>query len=162
MNLLDCKFSLPRKSRWTGHPFYLELLVTMDKMTGEYPKSFEAIQSVPIWYNKMLGTRFCPNLSSLGFNYLRDIYYFKGQNHENMTQKNFSELRKLRAKINPNLLQELDKNRDKPNIIYPFQIIRAHNCDKMLFNMTSRDVYEMLISAKIRIPTGLLNWCLEF
>ena len=149
LNLLDCKFSLPRKSRWTGHPFYLELLVTMDKMTGEYPKSFEAIQSVPIWYNKMLGTRFCPNLSSLGFNYLRDIYYFKGQNHENMTQKNVSELRKLRAKINPNLVQELDKNRDKPNIIYPFQIIRAHNCDKMLFNMTSRDVDEMLISAKI-------------
>ena len=28
--------------------------------------------------------------------------------------------------------------------------------------MTSRDIHELLISAKIRIPTGLLNWCLEF
>ena len=47
-------------------------------------------------------------------------------------------------------------------VIYPFQTIRHGNEDKTLFKLEARNFYDLLIANKLRPPTGLLNWCLEF
>ena len=79
-----------------------------------------------------------------------------------MTKKCVRELLRLKARIDPNLVKTLDKSMEKPNVIHPSLIVRAHDYDKEFIKMTSRDIYDILVSTKIRMPTGLLNWCLEF
>ena len=71
LNILDCKIKVPRKALWKGHPFYYEILQSYGKCLEDFPKSIECILSVPLWYNKFLGTKF--NIKA-GYNYLRDFY----------------------------------------------------------------------------------------
>ena len=140
LNVLDCKFKLPRKNKWKGHPYYFELLSTMEKLQEEYPSDIEALMSIPIWYNKMLGTQFCTTLSKVGFNFLRDIHYFMQQKPENVNKKTAKELIKLHSKIDPWLKRQLDKANNKQVVIQPLQGIKVNNVYKALHQMRSSDL----------------------
>ena len=75
LNILDCKFKLPNRSQWKGHPFYLDILVTYNKLIEHNPKRFESVMSIPLWHNKILGTSFDSQLSKEGYNYVSDLFY---------------------------------------------------------------------------------------
>ena len=132
----------------------------MEKLTRDYPRCIESIHSIPIWYNKMLGTKFCSQLSKAGFNYLRDIFHVE-QYKLDATQKISKALKKIKAKIVPSLLDTLNKYKDKPSVIYPLQAIRLKDKDSILKNINTHELYDHFIANKVRMPKGLLHWCLE-
>ena len=47
----------------------------------------ESILSIPIWFNKILNTKFDPEISQAGLNYFKDLF------PENRPVNNFNELR---------------------------------------------------------------------
>ena len=71
---MDCKFKLPKKINWTGHPYYYEVLKYYEASLQQLPKSFETILSMPIWFNKHLNTTFNIPLSKAGYNHIKDLY----------------------------------------------------------------------------------------
>ena len=166
LSILDCKVKVPRKTLWRGHPFYYELLQSFGKQVDFCPKIVENILSLPLWYNKFLGTKFNVKLSKLGYNYLRDFY----KEGALMKQVDLSHLQPyiLRALINliskiPNNIKESITNASpRPIVIKPSQIIQFGGVDYCIDRMDSKMIYKKLITPKIKLPTGLLNWCLEF
>ena len=74
INILYCKFKVPRRNAWNGHPFYYEILKSFDKLISQLPISSENILSIPIWYNRVLNIKFDSEISRAGFNYLKDIF----------------------------------------------------------------------------------------
>ena len=45
--------------------------------------------SISLWFNKMLGTTFDPQLSRLGFNYIADLFYNKERVKEKISGDTF-------------------------------------------------------------------------
>ena len=74
INILDCKFKVPRRNAWSGHPFYFEILKSLEKVALDFPTTVVNILSIPIWYNKSLNTKFDIELSRAGLNYLKDCF----------------------------------------------------------------------------------------
>ena len=162
LNILDCKFKLPNRKQWKGHPYYLDVLQTLDKLNAYSPKSFESVISIPLWFNKMLDTNFDAQLSKIGYNYVSDL--FRNNVNETYTTTDMiinSKIAHLKSKIDPRIKNMILENIKKESIIYPFQSIRFKNEDRAICKMATKDLYKVLIDDKIRIPKGLLNWCLE-
>ena len=74
MSIIDCKLKIPRQNNWKGHPFYYEILKTVEKISNVIPTSIENILSIPIWFNKYLATKFDVELSRAGFNFVKDLF----------------------------------------------------------------------------------------
>ena len=74
INILHCKFKVPRRNAWNGHPFYYEILKSFDKLISQLPISAENILSIPIWYNRVLNIKFGSEISGAGFNYMKYIF----------------------------------------------------------------------------------------
>ena len=164
LSILDCKFKLPKKSVWKGHPFYLSLLSAYERLIQETPKSLEALLSTPLWFNSQLGTKFDARLSKSGFNYIRDIVYYKCkpspfQNAE--LQYIAQKVTQLKDRISDEVKSKIAIEIDKTVIIHPVQTIRYNAEDMFLGKMNSKTLYKILIAPKLRVPKGLLNWCLE-
>ena len=58
-------------------------------------------------------------------------------------------------------LECIGKESVKCKVIFPFQTINVNGCDKLLKNLDSNIVYNILISGKLTMPGGMLKWCLE-
>ena len=163
LNILDCNLDIPKRVRWLGHPFYYDALVTYAKILKNRPKTFESLVSAPLWFNKMLGTTFDVKLSKAGYNYVSDIIR-REQNVPRLSPSeimNKNKVTVLKNKLDPHIRKMIVKNMDKTVIIYPFQVINDKNVDKLIRNMGTKQIYELLISEKVRMPKGLLNWCME-
>ena len=74
LNILDCKFKLPRQINWRGHPIYYELLKMLQNLCQKSPADVENLLSIPIWYNAELNTKFDVELSRAGFNFIKDLF----------------------------------------------------------------------------------------
>ena len=74
LNILDCKFKLPRRINWRGHPLYYELLKILQNQNQKMPANVENMLSIPIWYNAELNTKFDVELSKAGFNFIKDLF----------------------------------------------------------------------------------------
>ena len=165
LNILDCKIKVPRKALWKGHPFYFEILKTFEKSLEQWPKSPENILSLPIWYNKLLGTKFHLQLSKAGYNYLRDLYVdgellALGQICDNkLTPVIRSSLVSVINAIPPCIKNVISRNVSKMTAIFPFQTINYNGNDHNLMYMDSKEIYSVLIYQKVKMPRGLLNWC---
>ena len=163
LNILDCNIDIPKRSKWIGHPFYYDALVTYAKILGNHPNTVESALSVPLWFNKMIGTTYDGQLSKAGYNYISDIIR-KEQNVSRLCPSelmNDNKVILLKSKIDPQIKKKIIKNKDKTVILYPFQAINFKNTDKLIQNMDTKDVYELLILERVRMPKGLLNWCIE-
>ena len=68
INILHCKFKLPRLAKWKGSNFYLELLRSYEKLINHIPLVIEDIYSTPLWFNKILKTNFESKLATKGYN----------------------------------------------------------------------------------------------
>ena len=160
LEILDCKFNLPKKNHWRGHPFYYDALLTYQQLSlDNQPKSFEANMSIPLWYNKMLETSFDAKLSKLGYNYISDLFNHSAYQNDFLVA---NKVLHLKNKLNHQVRKLITENLKTRIVIYPFQTIRCGKEDKPLCKLNARNVYDLLISSKIRSPTGLLNWCLEW
>ena len=120
--------------------------------------------SMPLWYNSMLGTKFDVQLSRSGFNYLRDIVYhkckpspFQNSGLQFINQK----IAQIKENIPDEVKGKIAIQSEKTVVIYPIQTIKYKGKDMILRNMKSKALYKILVAPKVRIPKGLLNWCLE-
>ena len=163
LNLIDCNFTLPSRSKWTGHPFYWNILNTRERLLEYKPKSFESIISTPLWFNKMLGTTFDSQLSKLGFNFVADLYYNNKRVKEKISKDVMinTKLLNLKNKLDSRTKNVISESLNKVSMIYPYLKVSFKNQDKVVNKMDSKELYYILISNKIRIPKGLLDWCWE-
>ena len=49
LNILNCKFKLPRQINWRGHPIYYELLKMFQNLCQQMPAEDENLLSIPIF-----------------------------------------------------------------------------------------------------------------
>ena len=164
LNILDCKFRLPKKSKWTGHPFYYDTLVNYEMLLESQPNSYESNMSIPLWFNKELDTKFDVRLSKLGINYISDLvkYVANGQGNRPSDFLTTKRVMLLKNKLNPKIQRMVTENSRKTVVIYPFQTVSYKNDDKTLSRLEAKNFYDLLILSKIRLPRGLLGWCMEF
>ena len=59
LNILDCRFKLPRIGQYKGHQFYYKILKTYESLSENNCTHLENIVSVPIWFTRILK----PNLT---------------------------------------------------------------------------------------------------
>ena len=64
---------IPRKVNYNGHPFYYNILKTYENISQHFCIKIENIVSTPIWFNKILNTKFDPDISQAGFNFIKDL-----------------------------------------------------------------------------------------
>ena len=165
LNILDCKFKLPRQINWRGHTNYYELLKLLQSLCKEVPTKVENMLSIPIWYNAQLGTKFDVELSRAGFNFIKDLF----PNTELLTlnEPMVTQLRPVKhhllvqiiLKI-PNWLGNAIEN--SPMLfttVFPAQTININSSDVMVKTLTSGRIYSKLLESKTRLPRGLLHWC---
>lgn len=167
LHILDCKLKIPRRALWKGHPYYFDVLQSYVKCSEDCPRSLESILSMPLWYNKFLDTKFNIKLSQLGFNYLRDIYIegkvlTRGEIILNWPPVISRPLLSLTLKIPAVIKNAISRNKQQPIVIFPSQTILYKGADYRVSSMESSAVYSKLIEPKVKMPTGLLNWCMDF
>ena len=67
----------------------------------------------------------------------------------------------LKDRISDEVKSKIAIEIDKTVIIHPVQTFRYNAEDMFLGKMNSKTLYKILIAPKLRVPKGLLNWCLE-
>ena len=77
---------------YNGHPFYYETFKTYEAMSQNYSLDLEDLLSLPIWFNRILKSKFDPEISQSGFNYIKDLF------PENQTLENFNALRNIKIR----------------------------------------------------------------
>ena len=120
----------------------------------------ESILSTPIRFNKILNTKFDPEISQAGFNYFKDLF------PENRPVNNFNELRngkirKIRTMINrvpQTWLLKIIQMPPKCIAVIPRLIVNINGKGQCLAFIPSDTIYEKLIESKIKPPTGLRHW----
>ena len=161
LNVLDCMIKVPRKVHYDGHPFYYTILKTYENISKKcLCVKIENIVSVPIWFNRHLKTKFDPEISLAGFNFLKDLL------PNNQPLENYNGLRNVKIRKLRNISQRipqvwLDKVMQSNNsfiTVIPHQTVNLNGCDLNLQNVSVDQIYSFLIANKIRPPTGLLRW----
>ena len=160
LNILDCTFKVPRKGLYRGHPFYFAALKDLEKVAENGPETLENILSVPIWFNKHLKTKFDPDISMAGFDFIKDL--FPGNQPINGSDK----LSDYKRRKLISILTEVPghwKNKIMsavPNYVtvLPNKKVYLNGQDLAVNLMSGSQVYNVLISNKIRLPAGILRW----
>ena len=128
LNILDCRYKLPRKINYKGHPFYYSVLKTMEKLSENVCKQHENILSIPIWYNRFLKTQFDVEISLAGFNFLKDLFSY-GQlcdNLGNLTNYKVRKLRNLSKNIPAEWVNVIQNTANYCVTIQPNPLINLH------------------------------------
>ena len=163
INILHCKFKVPRRNAWNGHPFYYEILKSFDKLISQLPISAENILSIPIWYNRVLNIKFDSEISRAGFNYLKDIFP-EGQlldlvqNRPQLMQNKIRKIQGILNKIPDNWLNCIESSRVMNTVINPRQVVSCDNTDSYLQNLSSGAIYKILISKLVKMPIDVSRW----
>lgn len=175
-NTLDiigcCSFKLPRKNKWEGHPYYYDILSTIQRLTVAMPNDIHEMLSTPIWYNKFLGTTFDCSLSRQGFNFLKDII-IDGEPVKSDHLKSIKiEKRKQAAVLRicesmPFEMKTLiSQNSSLQTVPYPRTCFKIGNSIFYIKNTNTKDysknIYSNFISRKAKLPIGMQKWCLKF
>ena len=165
----QCHFTLPRKIKWKGHPFYYECIETINKINNSgLPESIHELLSTPIWYNKHLNTRFDCELSRKGFNFIKDIIS-NGKvlstncfQRLNCTNREKRTILKMAEKLPQNLLTLLSQNALLQTVPLPQISINIGTCSKYLKDVRSNMIYCLLIKNKNKMPVGMLKWSQKY
>ena len=167
LNILDCKFKLPRQINWRGHPLYYELLKILQNLCQKMPANVENMLSIPIWYNAELNTKFDVELSKAGFNFIKDLFpntELLSLNEPIVTQLRPVKRRQLIQiilKIPEWLGNEIENSPTLSGAVLPSQTINLNKSDVTVKSLNSGAVYSVLVEGKTRLPRGLLHWCEE-
>ena len=165
MNILDCKIKIPRKGLWKGHSFYYDILKSFDKLLECTPRTAEQLFSMPLWFNRFLNTKFDEDISKAGYNHVKDIFpgglIIELNNFVDQSLRPHKKRKILSIVQNfPQYMLNCIRKQDvKSTVIYPLQTINVNGSDQQIENVNSKQIYNILISDKIKLPTGMLNWC---
>ena len=101
VNILDCKFKVPRKIHYKGHPFYYQILKTYEKISEQKCIDAENILSTSIWFNRDLKSQFDIEISQAGFNFIKDLFpnYRQIEDYNNLRHNKIRKLQNLINKI---------------------------------------------------------------
>ena len=160
LHIVNCLIKIPQKAKFKGHPFYYDTLKTYEAMSHNFSLELENILSTPIWFNRILNSKFDPEISIAGFNYFKDLF------PENMPVENFNglrniKIRKIRTMLNrvpQSWLGKIEQMPVKFIAVLPRQTINIQGQSQCLEFISSYKVYNKLIEMKIRPPTGLRHW----
>ena len=167
LNILDCKFKLPRQLDWRGHPLYYDLLKILQNLCLKTPANVENMLSIPIWYNAELNTKFDVVLSKAGFNFMKDFFpntELLNLNNAIVTQLTPVKRRQLIQiilKIPEGIGNAIESSQNLSGAVWPSQIISLNKSDVTVKSLNSSSVYSVLVGDKTRLPRGLLHWCEE-
>ena len=136
----------------------------MEKITRDSNTLLEPYMSVPIWFNKSLGTKFDVDISQAGFDCIKDLF----PSNQQTTGSN-----RLSAYKNRKLLSILDKIPEGwKNLIVssPVNCVTVSPVKTVVYNgkltalkkMRGTQIYNVLISNKCRLPAGMLRWREDF
>ena len=164
LNILNCLVRIPRKANYNGHPFYYSALKTYEHISEEGCLKMENLISIPIWFNRIIKTKFDCQISQAGFNFLKDLF------PENIQVNNFNglgngKIRKLRNIINkiPQIWKEKIVSSEYRFItVITDQVINIDSQEVYIKNIKPKQIYNQLIQYKIKTPTGILQWLQEF
>ena len=163
LNVLDCTFKLPRKPNWNGHPFYYDILKSLEKIIKHLPKSAENIISMPIWYKEPLNTKFDIDISRAGFNFIKDLFpggqiidvqLFRPQ----LLPQKQRKMRGILNNIPQNLIDIIARYSDQCTVVYPHQVINCKENYHFLQSSESDIIYRNLITNLIKQPIGVSCW----
>ena len=165
LEIIDCKFKLPREINWKGHPFYYDLLKTLEFLNQNYPTKTENILSIPIWFNSRLNTKFDVELSRAGFNFFKDL--FPNNQLIEMNQPNVTMLRLTKRRLLIQIIlkipeewgNQIESEASQNVTVLPASAVNLRGYDTRVQSLSSANIYTMLIENKIRPPRGLLRWC---
>ena len=164
MNILDCKFKVPRKNSWNGHPYYFELLKSLEKVAFSLPTTLVNICSIPVWFNRALNTKFDIDLSKAGFNYIKDFFpecqliNLHQNRPPHISPNKMRKLRGILTRIPEPWLNCIESSVVTNTVINPRQVVNIGDSDRFIQNCGSDIIYKILISKLIRLPTGVLRW----
>ena len=167
MSILDCKIKVPRRGLWKGHSFYYDIMKSYEKLLENVPRSVEQIFSMPLWFNRFLNTKFDEDISKAGYNYVKDMFpggtliELKNLVDQRLRPNKKHKLITIIQSFPKYLLNCISKEEPKCTVIYPFQTINVNGSDQQMKYMNSKVIYQILIRDKIKLPTGMLNWCYE-
>ena len=164
LNILDCKYKLPRKNHYKGHPFYYPILKTIETLSENLSLKPENLLSIPIWFNRFIKTQFDADISRAGFNFIKDL--FPG----NQALQNFGDLGNLKVRKLRNIIDKIPPSWNNKVLqsancfvtIIPCNMVDLNGTDTYLKNLRGDIIYRQLISNKTRLPTGLLHWMEDF
>ena len=159
MNVLDCKFRLPRLGHFKGHPFYYRIFKTSEALFQNSCSEIESIVSIPIWFNKILKTKFHTEISKAGFNFIKDLF------PENWPLTNYNGLRNIKIRKLRNIVEKTPQVwRDKISnasstfiTVNPCQKINLYGNDQFFRDITSTQIYQILIEKKHVAQSNLLR-----
>ena len=165
LNILDCILTVPRKNNWKGHPFYYEILKSLEKMTSHVPQELENILSIPIWFNKYLKTKFDSDISRAGFNSIKDLFPC-GQmldvnlnaNRPNLRHPKIRKMEKIIENMPggwKNCIQNAPLN---STVVSPRHVISYMENDYFIQHLGTDRIYQTLISSIKKVPIGVLRW----
>ena len=168
VNILQCYFKLPSRRKWEGHPFYYEGLLAIQNISIKLPDSIHDLLSTPLWHNKFLNTKFDCELSRTGFNFIKDIIIegnimnptYLRKFDISIWKKNL--ILKICNKLPPNLKQILSDNHQLSSVPYPRLAFDNDNSLFFLDSCKSKDIYNVLISKKVKLPVGMHRWCFKY
>ena len=160
INVLDCKYKLPRKAQYKGHPFYYPILKNLERVADKTCTSTENILSIPIWFNKQLKTHFDTEISRAGFNFVKDIFPYNQplQHFHGLSNVKIRTLRSIVNKIPRDWTDKIRQSIDCFVTVNPHQTVNLHGTDTFLNSLNGRQIYSFFIANKTRLPTGLLRW----
>ena len=163
INILDCRFKLPKKSHWEGHPYYWELLFSLERMLVENESyCLGPLLSTPIWFNHDLETVFNANMAKTGLNFVRDLYH---RREWLITRENDRfgfvdrQVLSMYSRIELRKRSVIEQNSNVQLAIHPTQKINFKREITAVKDMTAQDHYKLCVSKKVQVPIGLLHWC---
>ena len=121
---------------------------------------------MPIWFNKYLKTKFDADISSAGFNVLKD-FFPGGQcinlnpNMTGLTLQKTKKLQRILDKIPQELVNFIERSDFKCTVISPRQVVHINNHDSFVPNLGSNQIYKNLISKIFKPPVGTIRWKAE-
>ena len=168
LKILDCRFKLPRANQWQGHPFYLEVLKTYEKLVSQDPVdsvdpiTVDRLYSIPLWFNKVLGTKYDVLVSMKGFNHIKDLF----PNNQQITRDYLNERGYQRGLVNK-IVKIVDRmpqswgnlvNQSVVGqiVVFPNAFLFKNGEPCLIKKLTSKTIYSVLISDKIIVPRGVL------
>ena len=129
------------------------------------PKSVYDLYSIPIWFNKTLGTKINIKLKLKGFDFVKDFFpvnkiididYLKQRADLSFYEKH--QILSIKSKMPQNWINMVNTQ----EYIIPLRQLKLKIGSKNLYNCTNHMQYSCFIQSKKLLPIGFEKWCLEY
>ena len=164
LGILDCPFKLPRQNQYRGHPFYYSILKDYEKILEKGCQELENVLSMPIWYNRYLGTKFDPEISNAGFNFMKDLFP-NNQQIQDYGELSGYKCRKIRTILDRMPIDWKNKIQNSERCfltVHPVLKIKCQGRVTPIKCLRGDQVYGLLIADKTKLPVGAVRWKDEF